>query len=135
MTDKTNTALKINIKNRERFEQALVDCQPRAKVRLLDLDDIDEAISDAEATLQSMLLKKDWKDIEILVTVGAKVASSYNGIPQSTFVGLRRYASGWFATKVYRGKSLERDNGIYHRLKIPKSKTVAMLQRLNTRWV
>ncbi|MGC9462566.1 hypothetical protein [Vibrio genomosp. F10] len=86
--------------------EALELAQHRVSVRTMTPEEVYSKLKDLQTRLDEILYKKDQVGLKVCVTVYTKVAASYQGAPQSTFVQLERGKSNWKLLNVYR------DNGI-----------------------
>ena len=74
-------------------------------------DFITEAVKRAEAHLSTLLYKKDWKGIQVLIDEagGETFPASYNGAPLSTQVLVEFSGNVWFVKDVGRGYVSKRE--------------------------
>ena len=95
--------LVINDENRNKIQEAIDQAQEKAKVRLIDSDDVYAAIKAIEERL-CFIPKKYWAGVSAKVNVHAqKFANSYNGIPEATLFEIEYKSGNWRLTDVYRG--------------------------------
>ncbi|EJE4192503.1 hypothetical protein M3904_003186 [Vibrio parahaemolyticus] len=99
----------MKLKQINKLDEKLLAAQKGAKVRLLNHDTVWEKLSEVQDELDVYLYKKDQVGIRVLITVYTRVASSYNGIPLSTFVVLERGKTVWKLIDVYRERGIEAD--------------------------
>lgn len=99
----------MKLKQINKLDEKLLAAQKGAKVRLLTHDTVWEKLSEVQDELDVYLYKKDQVGIRVLITVYTRVASSYNGIPLSTFVVLERGKTVWKLIDVYRERGIEAD--------------------------
>lgn len=101
---------KINVSNVEKITSALQSAELKTRVRKLDPAFLVEAVKRAEKQLGTLLLKKDWKGIRVLVDAagGERFPSSYQGVPESTQLTLEFSGSTWFVTSVERSRVYKR---------------------------
>ncbi|MDK9763284.1 hypothetical protein KI743_14865 [Vibrio sp. D420a] len=102
MTKKSHTEIP-NLK--EELEKA----QSRSRARNLSLENVYKKLSTLQRSLDDVLYKKDQRGIEVSITVYTKVVSSYNGVPEATFVDLVRNAKGWKLIGVRRDTGIPAD--------------------------
>lgn len=91
------------------LDEALNTAQKRTKARNLTNQLVYEKLSEVQDELDIYLFRKDQTGIRVLITVYTSVASSYNGIPFSTFVILERGKTVWKLIEVYREKGIKAD--------------------------
>lgn len=103
--------MKIFLRNREQIEKALATAQGRARVRLLDIEDLEYATAGADTRLEALdLPKKYWCECSVTVRPEA-VANSYFGRAEGTQATLVRYPSGWALVGVSRVQCDKRPYG------------------------
>lgn len=127
--------MKINIKDQDKFAAALNKRQARTSVRELTRGEVLDELQQAEQLLQVLLLKKDWQGTRVTVTVATRVAASYKEGPQSTFVTMQRFSSGWFVTEIYRANSVVRDDGVYRQIDIPEKSALTLVRSVKQSWM
>lgn len=91
------------------LDEALTTAQKRTKARNLTNQLVYEKLCEVQDELDVYLFRKDQTGIRVLITVYTSVASSYNGIPFSTFVILERGKTVWKLIEVYREKGIKAD--------------------------
>ncbi|MFL9766891.1 hypothetical protein [Vibrio cyclitrophicus] len=107
MTKKSNTEIR-NV--REELEKA----QSRSRARTLSLDNFYEKVSTLQQILDDVLYKHDQRGIEASITFYTKVASTYNVVPQATFVDLVRNTKAWKLVGVRRDTGIPADIQIHN---------------------
>ncbi len=107
MTKKSNTEIR-NV--REELEKA----QSRSRARTLSLDNFYEKVSTLQQILDDVLYKHDQRGIEASIKVYTKVASTYNVVPQATFVDLVRNTKAWKLVGVRRDTGIPADIQIHN---------------------
>lgn len=103
-----------NIFKINNLEESLAEAQSRARVRKLTLVNTYAKLNELQSSLDKILYKKDQRGIEATITVYTNVASSYNGVPEATFVRLARNTKGWKLQDVYRSKGIPADIEIHN---------------------
>ena len=109
--------MKINTTKISALDKAISEVEGKSSKRTINADEVLRHIKKVETTLSIIAPKSEWVGSEFKVTTGGKVASSYFGSANATFVTIKRFASGWFATEVERSPLKSRD--IYP-VKLPK---------------
>lgn len=76
----------------------------RRRARLLTIDDVRDAVAQAERTLDRWHLPLALrKGTRVTLTSGDRVPNSYRGYPQETRAALVRRATGWVVSDVWEG--------------------------------
>lgn len=106
--------MKINVNHREKIKKELEAVENGCSARLFDLDRIAPAIENAEKVLNNLTIPKKYWDGCTIHFDPPKVANSYRGIPEGTFISVTKFPSEWFVTIVCRkhaGNCAFGDNG------------------------
>lgn len=105
--------MKININKIETIEMALNQVQSRAKKRLLEISEIEQACHNAETKLTDIgIPKKAWIGCRIEI-LPEKVCNAYakKGKAEGTYCKIERLSSGWFVVGMDRRQCRTCPNG------------------------
>lgn len=98
------TEIKITAANTAKIAAALDATQGRAVQRILVLDDVIDAIENAEKHLTGLgIPKKYWTGCVVLAEERFRLPNSYNYRADSTVARVERRAGGWYLVGVVRG--------------------------------
>lgn len=104
----SGSSLKINVQNKRKLQSAIDKVQIRCRVRLLQAVDVTNSIKSIERRLKNVLLKSHWTGLEFSVNVDASacIGAFSDSTPQCTMFSVKRFASGWFVTSIWRGNGI-----------------------------
>jgi len=99
-----NSIGKTNVCNIAKITDVISVVEKGCSVRKMDTDFITEAVKRTEAHLSTLLYKKDWKGIQVLIdeSGGETFPGSYGGAAVSTQMLVEFSGSCWFALAVER---------------------------------
>ena len=101
--------MKINTAKISELDKVISEVEGKSSKRTINADEVLRLIKKIEETLSVIAPKSEWVGSEFKVTTGGKVASSYFGTANATFVAIKRFTSGWFVTDVERSPLKSRD--------------------------
>lgn len=93
---------KINLTRLDKVQAALDDVEARCSVRTMDAEELVQMVDRFTKEFSCPTKAMVGLEADVQVGFGGKVPSSYNGTPESTYVRIRRYPSGWFVVDVGR---------------------------------
>ena len=125
-----NAPILIDDDNHGRLDDALSEGQKRARVRMLDVDDLQQYATGCEEVIAGMP-QAVRPTAGALVGVTGKVSRSYEGVPQATFAYLERRPKGWALMAVWRAGMRE---GGLPRVWVSSDQEHAALVRYAERW-
>jgi hypothetical protein len=101
----------FNVSNIAKTTASLSVVEKGCSARKMGADFVTEAVKRAEAHLSTLLYKKDWKGIQVLIDEagGESFPGSYNGTPLSTQVTIEFSGSVWFVKDVERSYVSKRE--------------------------
>lgn len=88
--------MKINTNNKIKIESELYNIQSKCTARLIDYDDVLDAIGKADAKIASLGISKKYRNDCIVSILPEQVSNSYEYSAEGTFATLKRFSSGWF---------------------------------------
>lgn len=96
--------MKINVKNTSKIQAALDLVQVRSRTRNINSEDVIKTCKTACKTLKTLgLLRSEMVGAKFTFVNGiGRVASSYSGVPQSTYFDFEIGTNAIFVTAVYR---------------------------------
>jgi hypothetical protein len=124
--------MKINITDKEKIQKAINNAEGKARERVLYYANIETAIVRAEKKLSALEIpKRAWFGCSVILEP-EKVPNSYRNIPKGTWAEIKRFASGWFLVKCYRGNSgsCSYGSGPTYRLNITPEAKAAIPDRI-----
>lgn len=97
----------VSERNFDRIAEKLEEAQATSRVRTACLQDVQNAIREAQSQPALYLTpKREWDvDIEYSVGFGGRIPASYNGIPECSVVHLSFKSGSWKFTGITRGKA------------------------------
>jgi len=94
---------KINVSNRVKIEKRLSDVQKGCSARVINMEAIENSISEIEISLSGLLHKKNWVGLKFDVDFHAcYLPNSYRWSADSTKFEVHRGTSGWFLSSIRR---------------------------------
>lgn len=113
----------VSEKSISEVQQMIDEAQANAKARLLKVDDIMNAIKDAESKLNELgIAKKYWIGCRVIIDPES-VPMRYDFKAMGTCAVLERKASGWDLISVYRKKCQNKPYGDFRKVRLVLSKT------------
>ncbi|MFC1234411.1 hypothetical protein [Vibrio sp. F74] len=107
--------MKEKIENEIRnLEVELEKAQSSSRARTLTLESVYAKVNELQTKLDDSLHRKDQRGVKASITVYTKVASSYNGVPEATFVDLVKNTKGWKLEGVRRDTGISADIQIHN---------------------
>lgn len=95
----------MKITNLKKLEALIKEAEGRATARTITVDDVVDALAEAEEHLDRLSTKKDMIGTTVRVDVNAqRFPRAYNYTPESTHFEAEVTKSGWRVTKVYRAE-------------------------------
>lgn len=103
---------------KDKIQQMIDEAQANAKARLLKVDDIMNAIKDAESKLNELgIAKKYWIGCRVIIDPES-VPMRYDFKAMGTCAVLERKSSGWDLVNVFRAKCKHEPYGRYMRFRL-----------------
>lgn len=104
--------MKIIIKeeNRKEIEKALAGVQKYSRARNVTADDVFKWKDKIEQKFDDVATYRLDGTIVTINQGAQKFANKYKGIPESTWLEIKKYPSGWAITNVYRGKCTQSES-------------------------
>lgn len=98
--------MKINVTKKEQLESEIKKAQGRATARTIIAVEVERSVKTIEARLDELKVsKRDRKGMKFRVDRNAqRFPSAYKYMPESTIFEIECFASGWFVTKIQRGR-------------------------------
>ena len=108
----------VKEKSKNKVQQMIDEAQKNAKARLLKVDDVMNAIKDAEEKLKELgIAKKYWVGCKIIIDPES-VPMRYGFKAMGTCAVLERKSSGWDLVNVFRAKCKHEPYGRYMRFRL-----------------
>lgn len=117
-----------------KLQPALDEAQKSARVRTIDISDMEYAIEKAENIIFGAgwhkITKKALEGTEVVIDCNAQTfPNAYKGIPESTFFSCRYHSGKWQVTAFWRGRTVSERQGIKIKLSdTAKSAIIAAIQ-------
>lgn len=113
-----------------KLQPALDEAQKSARVRIIDISDMEYAIEKAENIISGAgwhkITKKALEGTEIVIDCNAQTfPNAYKGIPESTFFRAVYHSGKWQVTAFWRGRTVSERQGI--KIKLPDSAKIAII--------
>lgn len=98
----------LNVNNTAKIQNEIDTVQKLSKVRLLNIEDLNNIVIKVESKLKSLLLsnKKNWEGIEVFIDTSAQTfPQAYKYIAESTQIRLIFKNGKWEILEIWRGRT------------------------------